>query len=114
MPKSRIPDPPEFRQQMIELVRSGRSPGSLAKEFEPSASDDPHLGKTGRPRQRPTPRWLDHLRTRRNTTLTAPDQAVAHRARHPGKSRGLVRSGDRFDAHRAFEVVKAYQALHLP
>ena len=37
MPKSRIPYPPEFRQQMIELVRSGRSPGSLAKEFEPSA-----------------------------------------------------------------------------
>ena len=37
MPKSRIPYPPEFRQQMVELVRSGRSPGSLAKEFEPSA-----------------------------------------------------------------------------
>ena len=37
MPKSRIPYPPEFRQQMIELVRFGRSPGSLAKEFEPSA-----------------------------------------------------------------------------
>ena len=37
MPNSRIPYPPEFRQQMIELVRSGRSPGSLAKEFEPSA-----------------------------------------------------------------------------
>ena len=37
MPESRIPCPPEFRRQMIELVRSGRSPGSLAKEFEPSA-----------------------------------------------------------------------------
>ena len=37
MPESRIAYPPEFRQQMIELVRSGRSPGSLAKEFEPSA-----------------------------------------------------------------------------
>ena len=37
MPESRIPYPPEFRQQIIELVRSGRSPGSLAKEFEPSA-----------------------------------------------------------------------------
>ena len=29
--------PPEFRQQMVELVRAGRSPESLAKEFEPSA-----------------------------------------------------------------------------
>ncbi len=28
--------PPEFRQQMVELVRLGRSPGSLAREFEPS------------------------------------------------------------------------------
>ena len=37
MPKSRIAYPPEFHQQMIDLVRSGRSPGSLAKEFEPSA-----------------------------------------------------------------------------
>ena len=37
MPKTRIAYPPEFRQQMIELVRSGRSPSSLAKEFEPSA-----------------------------------------------------------------------------
>ena len=29
--------PPEFRQRMVELVRAGRSPDSLAKEFEPSA-----------------------------------------------------------------------------
>ena len=29
--------PPEFRRQMIELVRAGRSPEDLAKEFEPSA-----------------------------------------------------------------------------
>jgi transposase len=27
----------EFRLRMIELVRAGRSPESLAKEFEPSA-----------------------------------------------------------------------------
>ena len=25
--------PPEFRQQMVELVRVGRKPGELAKEF---------------------------------------------------------------------------------
>lgn len=28
---------PEFRQRMVELVRAGRSPDNLAKEFEPSA-----------------------------------------------------------------------------
>jgi transposase len=37
MPKTRVPYPPEFRQQMIELVRAGRSPEALAGEFEPSA-----------------------------------------------------------------------------
>ena len=36
MPKSHSPYPPEFRQQMVELVRAGRSPEALAKEFEPS------------------------------------------------------------------------------
>ena len=30
--------PAEFRCQMVELVRSGRPPSSLAEEFEPSAS----------------------------------------------------------------------------
>lgn len=29
--------PPEFRQRMVELVRSGRIPEQLGKEFEPSA-----------------------------------------------------------------------------
>lgn len=37
MPKSHRPYPPAYRERMIELVRSGRSPESLAKEFEPSA-----------------------------------------------------------------------------
>ena len=36
MPRTRRPYPPEFRQQMVELCRSGRSPEELAKEFEPS------------------------------------------------------------------------------
>lgn len=37
MPKSRPPYPPEFRQRIIELVRRGRTPESLAEQFEPSA-----------------------------------------------------------------------------
>jgi transposase len=28
---------PEFRRQMVELVRTGRSPAELAREFGPSA-----------------------------------------------------------------------------
>jgi len=37
MPRSRRLYPPEFRQQLIELVRAGRTPNDLAREFEPSA-----------------------------------------------------------------------------
>jgi transposase len=37
MARKHAPFTPEFRRQMIDLVRSGRSPESLAKEFEPTA-----------------------------------------------------------------------------
>ncbi len=37
MPKTRPPYAPEFRRQIIELVRAGRTPQELAREFEPSA-----------------------------------------------------------------------------
>ena len=37
MPRTRPPYSPEFRQQIIELVRAGRSPEELAREFEPTA-----------------------------------------------------------------------------
>lgn len=37
MPRSHPPYAPEFRRQMVELVRSGRTPEELSCEFEPSA-----------------------------------------------------------------------------
>ena len=37
MPKSHPPYPPEFRRRMVELVRAGREPEELARQFEPSA-----------------------------------------------------------------------------
>ena len=37
MPRTRPPYSPEFRRQMVELVRAGRSPEDLAREFEPTA-----------------------------------------------------------------------------
>lgn len=36
MPKTRPAYAPEFRRQMVELVRAGRDPTDLAREFEPS------------------------------------------------------------------------------
>ncbi len=37
MPRTHPAYAPEFRRQMVELVRSGRSVEGLAREFEPSA-----------------------------------------------------------------------------
>ena len=37
MPQSHPPYPVEFREQMVELVRAGRNPAELAREFGCSA-----------------------------------------------------------------------------
>jgi transposase len=37
MPRTRPPYPEEFRRKMVELVRSGRTPYELSKQFEPTA-----------------------------------------------------------------------------
>ena len=36
-PKTRPPYAPEFRRRLIELVRKGRSPEEVGRQFEPSA-----------------------------------------------------------------------------
>ncbi|MGD9092799.1 MAG: transposase, partial [Anaerolineales bacterium] len=38
MPRTRPPYPEEFRAQILELIRAGRSPRELAEDFEPSAT----------------------------------------------------------------------------
>ena len=37
MPRTHTPYPEEYRQQVLELARAGRSAEELAREFEPSA-----------------------------------------------------------------------------
>jgi transposase len=37
MPRFRAAYPPQFRRQMVELVRSGRTLEELSREFEPTA-----------------------------------------------------------------------------
>lgn len=44
-PPPPAPYPPEFRARMVELVRAGRSPTSLAKDFAPSAQTIAHWVK---------------------------------------------------------------------
>lgn len=37
MKKPRAPYPPELKRRLVEMVRAGRTPASLAEEFEPTA-----------------------------------------------------------------------------
>jgi transposase len=37
MPKTHRPYSPEFRQRIVDLVRKGRTPEDVARQFEPSA-----------------------------------------------------------------------------
>lgn len=37
MPRFGSAYPPEFRRQLVELVRSGRTPEELSRELEPTA-----------------------------------------------------------------------------
>ena len=50
MPRTRRPYPPEFREQLVALVRAGRTPEDLARlEFEPDGADlDQQTGCTPR------------------------------------------------------------------
>ena len=48
MPRTHPPYPPEYRQQIVELVRAGRSPEELAREFEPTAQTIQQLAQAGR------------------------------------------------------------------
>jgi len=36
MPRTHHPYPPEFKRQIVELARLGRSAAELAREFEPT------------------------------------------------------------------------------
>ena len=66
MPRTHRPYPPEYRERIIELVRSGRSPESLAKEFEPSA---PCIRNWVRQAERDAGRRRDGLTTEERTEL---------------------------------------------
>src|SRR5690242_20247355 len=109
---SRPPYSPEYRRKIVALVRAGRNPNELAKEFECSAQSirnwaaqaqadagerDDLLSSTER----------DELRKlrRENRQLKLEREIL-------GKSHGLVRTGDPFDARQGFEFVRANQAAY--
>lgn len=56
MPRTRPPYPAEFRQQIIELARAGRTPAELSREFGCTAQTIANwLGAAGRDKPRVKP-----------------------------------------------------------
>jgi transposase len=56
MPKSKPPYPAEFRQQIIELARAGRTPAQFSREFGPTAQSIANwIAQDGRDRGKPLP-----------------------------------------------------------
>ena len=109
MPKTRKPYPPEFREQLVALVRAGRTPEDLAREFEPTAQS---ISNWVAQADRDVGRRSDGLTTAERTELTQParEPAVEGRAGNLVKSRGLVRTGDHGDHEAVFGFMKANQA----
>jgi transposase len=112
MPKTRPPYPPEFREQILELVKAGRSPVELAQEFEPTAQTIRN--------------WMRQAELdagERQDGLSSPEREELARLRRENKqlrlerkSRGLDRGskehclGDRRGTAKIYAFVKAHQA----
>lgn len=73
MPKTRPAYPPEYRTQILELARTGRTPEELAAEFEPSAQTIRN--------------WInqDQVDAGRRPGLTSEDKAELSRLRRENK-----------------------------
>jgi transposase len=97
MPKSHRPYPLEYRERIIELVRKGRTPEALAREFEPSAQC---IRKWVRQADRDMGRRHDGLTTddhaelqrlrRENARLREEREILKKAARTPAEARTAV------------------------
>jgi len=83
MPKTRPPYLPEFRRQMVDLVRAGRDPEDLAREFEPTSQSIRNwVGQADRQEGR---------REERSDALGAAEREELTRLRRENKQRQLER-----------------------
>ncbi|MGX7709582.1 IS3 family transposase [Methylobacterium sp. Gmos1] len=113
MPHTRPPYPAEFRRQIVELVRAGRDPTDLAREFEPSAQAIRNwVAQADKTEER---------REAKTETLTAAEREELIRLRREvrqlrlerdilSKAGGLVRAGDRRGAVGIFRFMSANRA----
>ena len=113
MAKTHVPYSPEFRRQMVELVRAGRDPADLAREFEPSSQAIRNwVARAERQevRREETSPGLSVGEREELSRLRRENKQFAAGARHSLSSGGLVRARDRHRAVRIFRFMKANQA----
>ena len=95
MPRYRTAYPPEFRRQMVDLVRSGRTPEELSREFEPTAQSisawvkqaERDVGKAPTDQPAPTEKSWRGFAVK---TIACVRSATSWQRRQPG-SRGKAR-----------------------
>ena len=115
MPKTHPPYPAEFRQQIIELVRAGRTPAELSREFQVTAQTIQNwVGQAARDAGQPLPgkeglstaerEELARLRRQVKQLQTERDILAKATAWFAGKKR--------CDTHIVFELVMANQAVY--
>jgi transposase len=112
MSRTRPPHPAEFRQQIVELARVGRTPAELSLELGCSAQTISNwLAQAAIDAGKPLP-GKDGLTSEKRQELNryAGRTASGARAGDPLKGRGLVRQQGREGARSVFELVKANQA----
>ena len=106
MTKTHAPYAPEFRRQIIELVRTGRDPANLFRDWVAQA-DRQEMRAAARGRRRRS----DSGGARGVGTAAAGEQANQAGARYSLSSCGLVRPRDRRRAVRVFGFMSASQAM---
>ncbi len=83
MAKTRPPYSPEFRRQIVDLVRAGRGPDDLAREFEPIAQSIRHWAAVAERR--------DGHRAEKNEIVTPNERDEPIRLRRENKQLRLER-----------------------
>ena len=83
MAKTHLPYSPEFRRQIVDLVRAGRDPDDLAREFEPTAQSIRHWVTVADRR--------DDRREERNDVVTPNERDELIRLRRENKQLRLER-----------------------
>ena len=112
MPRYRTAYPPELRRQMVDLVRSGRTPEELAREFEPTAQSISSWVKqaerdAGKRIDGPTSAEREELGRLRHEN---------HRLRQErdilAKAAAWVRAGEQGEPERVYRFMSAHQAMY--